>query len=168
MCYIIFISHSLHWRYIKIALRKYVITIFSIAVICFKEAREKAALHCINATIRSLQKVPIVRSNIYDFFHWLRIGKVLIHDKSMYLTSNYIRLPIIFEKQCIACNLITSNYMACSGYYGLIALWKIEVYPSKWCVCLWYSFFNLNPVWEFYWLLVFVNFITLITLRWFG
>ena len=29
-------------------------------------------------------------------------------------------------------------------------------------------FFNLNPVWEFYWLLVFVNFITLITLRWFG
>ena len=27
-------------------------------------------------------------------------------------------------------------------------------------------FFNLNPVWEFYWLLVFVNFITLITLKW--
>ena len=26
MCYIVFISHSLHWRYIKIALRKYVIT----------------------------------------------------------------------------------------------------------------------------------------------
>ena len=25
MCYIVFISHSLHWRYIKIALRKYVI-----------------------------------------------------------------------------------------------------------------------------------------------
>ena len=24
MCYIVFISHSLHWRYIKIALRKYV------------------------------------------------------------------------------------------------------------------------------------------------
>ena len=30
--------------------------------------------------------------------------KVLIHDESMYLTSNYIRLPIRFEKQCIACN----------------------------------------------------------------
>ena len=28
-----------------------------------REARKKAALHCINATIRSLQKVPIVRSN---------------------------------------------------------------------------------------------------------
>ena len=26
MCYIVFISHSLHWRHIKIALRKYVIT----------------------------------------------------------------------------------------------------------------------------------------------
>ena len=25
MCYIVFISHRLHWRYIKIALRKYVI-----------------------------------------------------------------------------------------------------------------------------------------------
>ena len=25
MCYIAFISHSLHWRYIKIALRNYVI-----------------------------------------------------------------------------------------------------------------------------------------------
>ena len=68
------------------------------------EARKKAALLCINATIRSLQKVPIVRSNTYDFFLWLRIGKVLIQDKSMYLTSNYIRSPIIFEKQCIACN----------------------------------------------------------------
>ena len=29
-------------------------------------------------------------------------------------------------------------------------------------------FFNLNPVWEFYRNLAFVNFITLITLRWFG
>ena len=27
MCYIVFISHSLHWRYIKIALRKYVIIV---------------------------------------------------------------------------------------------------------------------------------------------
>ena len=62
------------------------------------------ALHCMATIKRSLQKVPIVRSNTYDFFHWLRIGKVLIHDESMYLTSNYIRLPIIFEKQCIACN----------------------------------------------------------------
>ena len=34
-----------------------------------REARKKAALHCINATIKSLQKVPIVRSNIYDFCH---------------------------------------------------------------------------------------------------
>ena len=25
MCYIVFIGHSLHWHYIKIALRKYVI-----------------------------------------------------------------------------------------------------------------------------------------------
>ena len=25
MCYIVFISHSLHWRYIKIALQEYVI-----------------------------------------------------------------------------------------------------------------------------------------------
>ena len=24
MCYIVFISHSLHWRYIKIALQEYV------------------------------------------------------------------------------------------------------------------------------------------------
>ena len=35
-----------------------------------REARKKAALHCINATIRSLQKAPILRSNIYDFCHW--------------------------------------------------------------------------------------------------
>ena len=28
MCYIVYISHSLHWRYIKIALRKYVINKF--------------------------------------------------------------------------------------------------------------------------------------------
>ena len=34
-----------------------------------REARKKAALHCINATTWSLQKVPIVRSNTYDFFH---------------------------------------------------------------------------------------------------
>ena len=66
-----------------------------------QEARKKTALHCINATIRLVQKVPIVRANTYDFFHSLRIGKVLIHDKSMQLTSNYIRLPILFEKQCI-------------------------------------------------------------------
>ena len=26
MCYIVFISHSLHWRYIKAALQEYVIT----------------------------------------------------------------------------------------------------------------------------------------------
>ena len=25
MCYIVFISHSLHWRYVKIALQEYVI-----------------------------------------------------------------------------------------------------------------------------------------------
>ena len=30
MCYIVFISHSLHWRYIKIALQEYVINIFII------------------------------------------------------------------------------------------------------------------------------------------
>ena len=29
MCYIVFISYSLHWRYIKIALGKYVINIFT-------------------------------------------------------------------------------------------------------------------------------------------
>ena len=34
--------------------------------------------------------------------------------------------------------------------------------------CLQCFFFNLNLVWEFYWLLAFVNFITLITLRWYG
>ena len=28
MCYIVFISHSLHWREIKIGLRKYVIILF--------------------------------------------------------------------------------------------------------------------------------------------
>ena len=44
-------------------------TIVSIAVTCFKGSEEEAALHCINATIRSLQRVPIVRSNTYDFFH---------------------------------------------------------------------------------------------------
>ena len=59
-------------------------TIFSIAVICFKGRDEEGGItHCVNAAIRSLQKVPVVRSNTYDFFHWLRIGKVLIHDKSM-------------------------------------------------------------------------------------
>ena len=31
MCYIVFISHSLHWRYIKIALRKYVIMLIIVA-----------------------------------------------------------------------------------------------------------------------------------------
>ena len=52
--------------------------------ICFKGSEKEGGIaHCINATIRSLQKVPVVRSNTYDFFHWLRIGKVLIHDKSM-------------------------------------------------------------------------------------
>ena len=29
LCYIVFIRHSLHWRYIKIALRKYVINSFT-------------------------------------------------------------------------------------------------------------------------------------------
>ena len=28
MCYIVFIIHSLHWRYIKIALQEYVTTVF--------------------------------------------------------------------------------------------------------------------------------------------
>ena len=56
-----------------------------------REARKKAALHCINATIRSLQKVPIMRSNIYDLSlitYWLRFMikyvinvLVKIHDK---------------------------------------------------------------------------------------
>ena len=32
MCYIVFVRHSLHWRYIKIALRKYVITIFNVKI----------------------------------------------------------------------------------------------------------------------------------------
>ena len=58
-------------------------TILVLLLFALREARKKAALHCINATIRSLQKVPIVRSNTYDFFHWLRIGTVLIYDKSM-------------------------------------------------------------------------------------
>ena len=35
MCYIVFISQSLHWRYIKIALRKYVIIIFIISFSTF-------------------------------------------------------------------------------------------------------------------------------------
>ena len=67
-----------------------------------REAKKKAALHCINATIRSLQKVPIVRSNILmtSFIDYVLVRS--IRDKSMYLTSNYIKLPIIFEKQCIA------------------------------------------------------------------
>ena len=44
--------------------------IFSIAVICFKGNEEEGGnCTCINATIRSLQNVPIVRSNIYDFLH---------------------------------------------------------------------------------------------------
>ena len=77
---------------------------FSTTVICFKGSEEEGGTALMATIKRSLQKVPIVRSNTYDFFHWFRIGKVLIHDKSMYLTSNYIRLPIKFEKQCIACN----------------------------------------------------------------
>ena len=34
MYYIVFISHSLHWRYIKIALQKYVIMLFGHEVDC--------------------------------------------------------------------------------------------------------------------------------------
>ena len=55
-------------------------TIFSIAVICFKGSEEEGGIaQCINGTIWLLQKVLIVRSNIYDhdLFHWLRIGEVL-------------------------------------------------------------------------------------------
>ena len=45
-------------------------TIFSIAVICYKGSEEEGGIaHCMTATIRSLQKVPIVRSKTSDFFH---------------------------------------------------------------------------------------------------
>ena len=39
--------------------------------------------HYINATVKSLQKVPIMHSNTYAFFNWLHIGKVLIHGERM-------------------------------------------------------------------------------------
>ena len=33
MCYIVFVSHSLHWRYIKTALQEYVIKVFLATII---------------------------------------------------------------------------------------------------------------------------------------
>ena len=43
-------------------------TIFSIAVICFKGSAKEGGIALYQyATIRSLQKVQIVRSNTYDF-----------------------------------------------------------------------------------------------------
>ena len=47
----------------------------------------------------------------------------------------------------------------CYEVYKINDMWKHRLQ----CFC-----FNLSPVWEFYCLLAFVNFITLITLRWFG
>ena len=59
-------------------------TIFGIAIICFKESNEEGGIALYQCyDIRWLQKVPIVHSNTYDFFHCLRIGKVLIHDRNM-------------------------------------------------------------------------------------
>ena len=40
MCYIVFISHSLHWRYIKIALQEYVIKRFKGEWFQIKNARK--------------------------------------------------------------------------------------------------------------------------------
>ena len=34
MCYIVFISHSLHWRYIEIALEEYVINPYKMSIFC--------------------------------------------------------------------------------------------------------------------------------------
>ena len=47
---------------------------------------------------------------------------------------------------------------------------NFKILPAAAAAWVWlYSvFFNLNIVWEFCWHLSFVNFITLITLRWFG
>ena len=42
-----------------------------------REVRKKATLHCINATIRSLQKVQIFMTSVIDNV----LVKVLIHDK---------------------------------------------------------------------------------------
>ena len=46
------------------------VAIVSIAVYCFKASEEEGGIaQCINATIRSLHNVPIVRSTTYDFFY---------------------------------------------------------------------------------------------------
>ena len=45
MCYIVFISHSLHWRYIKTALHEYVIKLFRIVLLL---------LYC----VRSISNLP--------------------------------------------------------------------------------------------------------------
>ena len=42
---------------------------FSITVICFKGSEEEGGTALMATIKRSLQKVPIVRSNTYDFFH---------------------------------------------------------------------------------------------------
>ena len=47
-------------------------TIFSIAVICFKGSEEEGGI-TLYATIRSLQKVPVVRSNTYDFIDYVLV-----------------------------------------------------------------------------------------------
>ena len=44
MCYIVFISHSLHWRYIKIALQEYVIKRLIAALVTSKFTSVKIIL----------------------------------------------------------------------------------------------------------------------------
>ena len=52
MCYIVFISHSLHWHYIKTALQEYVINIF----IWNKLDREVQEIKNINNFKKTLKK----------------------------------------------------------------------------------------------------------------
>ena len=48
MCYIVFISHSLHWRYIKIALQEYVKNVYTGDI-----------MH----SLRGLTESPVVKSD---------------------------------------------------------------------------------------------------------
>ena len=58
MCYIVFISHSLQWRYIKIALRKYVIKESKLAQINFDViSTEKLCIICLHSMYAVLEKV---------------------------------------------------------------------------------------------------------------
>ena len=44
ICYIVFISHSLHWHYIKTALHEYVITLYKILTFSTTERRSSSCI----------------------------------------------------------------------------------------------------------------------------